>query len=68
MAYPTLIPALNGKSVPTEKVKEKKHYFRLMKFIEGAHLNSLESYSKPFLRHVGRVLGEMSFLLKEYPS
>ena len=38
-----------------------------MKFIDGVHLDCLEAYSKPFLRYVGRVLGEMSSILKSYP-
>ena len=68
VSYPTLIPALKGEFIPSGKVKEKTVYFRLSKFIEGAHLDWVDAYSKPFLRHVGRVLGEMSLLLKEYPN
>ena len=62
------MPALNGEFVPSGKVGGKTHFFRLMKFIEGVHLDSIDFYSKPFLRHVGRVLGEMSLLLKDYPG
>lgn len=68
VSYPTLMPALNGEFIPAGKVKEKTHYFRLGKFIEGAHLDSVDKFSKTFLRNAGRVLGEMSLLLKDYPG
>ena len=62
--YPILMPALNGELIPVRTVNKKEYYFRLMKFIQGVHLDRLETYSKTFLRYVGRVLGEMSSILR----
>ena len=44
--FPISSPDLNGQLIPKAKAGDNSFYFRLMKFIAGSPINSLEKYSK----------------------